>query len=203
MGQGVSIGSALSLSTAGTLNLATLGAGLLFGNYGTASAVGQGVSIGSALSLSTAGTINLATIATQTILGNAGTATAVPGALSLGSNLTITSGGTLLTDNQGTITLVGSTTGTVSPAGVSSVLVNVGTANGTIAVSSGSFNGQHLRLEVKQGATPHTVSFDTTVEFGTDVTSYTATNTANLRDLIQLIWQGSYWMFAAVNHGFA
>ena len=167
-------------------------------------AVGAGSSFssfGSGLSIS-AGALNLASIATQTLLGNTGTATAVPGAVAIAANMTILSGGTLATENQGTITLVGTTTGTVTPAGLASCLVNVGTANGTISVSSGSFHGQALRLEVKQGATPHTVSFDTTVEFGTDVTSYTATNTANLRDLIQLIWQGSFWMFAAVNHGF-
>jgi hypothetical protein len=114
----------------------------------------------------------------------------------------VNSGGTLLDQNQGTITLIGTTTGTLSPVGIDSALVNVGTANGTLAVSPG-FTGQRLRLEIKQGATAHTVGFDTTVVFGTDVTSYTATASANARDIVQLIcMDGTHWGVGAINHGF-
>ncbi len=126
-----------------------------------------------------------------------GNATTLAGSMSLNS-------GTLTNEAQGTLTLSGTTTGTVSPiAGFNSYLVNVGTAAGTISIASGSIRGQEMRLDIKQGATAHTVAFDGSVIFGTDITSYTATTNAGSIDMVKLIWGGSEWRFAAVNHGFA
>ena len=126
---------------------------------------------------------------------NAGTVTALGGAININS-------GTISDQKQGTITLSGATTGTINPSGIDSAIVNIGTAAGTIAVSPG-FQGQRLRVEIKQGATAQTVIFTNTVSFGTTVPSYTATAVANARDLIQMFCvDGTHWAFAAVSQGF-
>lgn len=108
--------------------------------------------------------------------------------------------GTVVVDAQGTISATA--TGTINPAGIASCLVNMGTVNTTLTVSNGSYNGQRIRLEVLQGATAHTVTLDSSVVYGTDIASFTASAVANKRDLLQLIWNGTKWMLAAVNHGF-
>jgi hypothetical protein len=216
-GAGLSGGT---ITAAGTINLGTIAAGDLFGNPGTVGAVGSGVAVGSGLTLSSAGTLSatssgsVTSVATSgagisggpitgsgtlTVEWNAGTIAALGDGVGLNS-------GTIQVDHQGTITLSGTTTGTIAPAqGVASELVNVGTAAGTISVGAGLYAGQHLRVEILQGATAQTVAFDSTVEFGTDITAYTATAVASKRDLVQLIWNSSAskWMFAAVNHGFS
>lgn len=127
-----------------------------------------------------------------TLLWNAGSVSAVGHGLAL-------NGGTLSADNQGTINATA--TGTIDPTGLRSCLVNIGSVAATLSIAAG-FAGQNLRLEIKQGTTAQTVGFDSTVIFGGDVTSYTVTPTANKRDLVQLIYDGAHWMFAAVNHGF-
>lgn len=100
-------------------------------------------------------------------------------------------------------TIAATTVGTINPSGVQSVLVNMGSANTVLSVSPG-YVGQSLRVEIKQGATPHTVSFDGTVVFSTDIPSFTATAVANSRDLIQLVCvDGTHWGMAAINKGFA
>lgn len=113
--------------------------------------------------------------------------------------------GALGIDTQGT-QAVSTATATITPAtGTTSVVVTV-SHNTTLTIGNGTYAGQHLRLELLQDATgSRTIAFDSSVEFGTDVTSFTATTTANKRDLVQLYWQATIgaWMFAAVNHGFA
>lgn len=213
-GTGLSGGT---ITASGTVALATRTASTLMGNPGTAAATPSDITIGSGLTLSTAGTLSstggggsVTSVATSgagisggpitgsgtlTVEWNAGTVSALGGAMAINS-------GTISPQNQGTITLSGTTTGTINPSGVDSFLVNNGTAAGTIAVSPG-FQGQRLRVEIKQGATAHTITFTSTVSFGTTVTSYTATNTASARDLIQLFCvDGTHWAFAAVSQGF-
>ena len=131
---------------------------------------------------------------TNTNIWNAGTVTSV------GSGIAINTG-TISADTQGTISATA--TGTISPTGLQSCIVNMGTVNTTLTCSPG-YQGQHLRLEIKQGATAHTVTLDSTFVFGLDITSFTATATANARDLLQLICiDGTHWAVAAVNHGFS
>ena len=203
------LNSATSLSAGPGINI---GAGTISAlwNAGTVTAIGSNLALVSGTLSGTAGGgsvtsvvagpgLNGGTITssgTLTANWNGGTVTALGDGVGLNS-------GTIQTDHQGTITLSGTTTGTITPAeGVTSEIVNVGTAAGTIAVGSGLYNGQHLRLEIIQGATAHTVGFDSTVAFGTDITSFTATVTAAARDLVQLVWNGTKWMLVAVNHGF-
>lgn len=143
---------------------------------------------------------NIVSSGTATVAGiiiNAGSVVTA-----FGPNLINSSGTLEVEDTQGTITLSGTTTGTIAPAFNESFLVNVGTAAGTVSVSPG-YTGQRMRLEIKQGATPHTVGFDTTVVFGTDVTSFTATAAANARDIVGLIcMDGTHWGVGAIAHGF-
>jgi hypothetical protein len=101
-------------------------------------------------------------------------------------------------------TFTATTTVVVDPTQINTAVINMGATNTTVTVSSG-YPRQRLMMEIRQGATAHLVATDATIEFGTDITSYTATATANKKDLIQLISNstGSLWAFAAVNHGFA
>lgn len=229
----IAIGPGLTLSAVGTLSATgvaslTAGAGIvsvtsgtIVANYQAATAI---TAIGAGLS-TTSGTLAATGVASLT--AGAGIVSVTSGTIiadyqigtvvsALGGSLINSSGtlqdrvghglvfnsGTIFDQNQGTITLIGATTGTLSPVGIDSALVNVGTANGTLAISPG-FTGQRLRLEVKQGATAHTVSFDATVTYGLDVTGFTATGTANARDILQLIClNGTTWGVGAINHGF-
>lgn len=101
---------------------------------------------------------------------------------------------------QGTINATA--TGTINPTGLRSVVVNVGAVNTTLTVSPG-YQGQTLRLEIKQGAAPQAVAFDGSVVFSTDIPSFIATASANARDLMQLICtNGTTWAVAGVNKGF-
>jgi len=130
----------------------------------------------------------------DTNIWNAGTVSTLGNGIALNS-------GTISADTQGTINATA--TGTINPAGIQSAIVNMGTVNTTLTCSPG-YQGQHLRLEIKQGATAHTVTLDSTFAFGLDITSFTATATANARDLLQLICvDGTHWAVAAVNHGFS
>lgn len=197
----VTIGTGLSLSTAGTLTATggsgsvtsvVSGAGLHAGTITTSGTLLADWNAGTVAALGTGLAISSSTLSPQ---WQAGSVTALGGAMAINS-------GTISAQNQGTITLSGTTTGTINPAGVDSFLVNNGTAAGTIAISPG-FQGQRLRVEIKQGATAHTITFTSTVSFGTTVTSYTATNTAAARDLIQLFCvNGTSWALSAVSQGF-
>lgn len=103
-------------------------------------------------------------------------------------------------DLQGTVNVTA--TGIINPVGLRSVLVNVGTVSTMLTVSPG-YQGQTLRLEIKQGTTPQAVAFDASVMFSADIPSFTATATANARDLVQLICiNGVLWAIAGINKGF-
>lgn len=129
----------------------------------------------------------------DTNIWNAGTVSAI------GNGLTINSG-TISADKQGTI--AATSTGTIIPVGLQSCIVNVGTVNTTLAITPG-YQGQHLRLEIKQGATAHLVALGATFAFSADIPSFTATASANARDLIQAIClNGTVWGVAAINKGF-
>ncbi|MEJ0015727.1 MAG: hypothetical protein WDN25_04025 [Acetobacteraceae bacterium] len=110
------------------------------------------------------------------------------------------SGGTVSIDNQATVAATGTTT--VTPAaGTTSVLVNMGSVDALVNIGSG-YPGQHLRLEIKQGGTPHAVTLGTAVVYGS-IPSFTASGVASARDLLQLIClDGTRWALAAVNQGF-
>jgi len=112
------------------------------------------------------------------------------------------SGGTISADGQ--ISITPTTVGTITPTNATqSCVVNVGSSNCVLTVQPG-YVGQHLRLEIKQPATPRTVSFDSTVIYGTDITSYTASAVANARDMVMLFCPaGTTWTVAAIVHGFA
>ncbi len=163
---------------------ATGPAGPTIWNAGTVTALGANLTL-------TSGT--LAATDTNTNIWNAGTVTTIGNGLELNS-------GTISADTQGTI--AATATGTINPAGLQSCIVNMGTVATTLTVSPG-YQGQHLRLEIKQGATAHTVTLDSSFAFGADIPSFTATATANARDLLQLIClDGTHWAVAAVNKGF-
>jgi hypothetical protein len=106
---------------------------------------------------------------------------------------------------QGTQTVAGATA-TVTPlAGQNSILITL-QANTTLTIANGVYGGQKLRLELLQDGTgSRTVAFSSSVEFGTTITSYTATTAANKRDLVDLIWStaAGKWMFYNVAKGFA
>lgn len=99
-------------------------------------------------------------------------------------------------------TFTATTTVVVDPTQIDTAVIDMGSANTTVTVSPG-YPRQRLMLEIRQGATAYLVATDATIEFGTDITSYTATAVANKRDLVQLIANstGSIWAFAAINHG--
>ena len=104
-------------------------------------------------------------------------------------------------DIQGTIAATTTATA-VSPTGIQSALINMGSVATTIDVNSG-YVGQHLRLEIKQGATQHAATLGTTVVYGTDIASFTSTPTAGARDVLELInLNGSRWAPAWVSRGF-
>lgn len=226
-------GGSLEVSggTGTVTQVATTGAGISGGpitvsgtlsvewNGGTVTAIGNGITInagslsieaGAGLSFSTGSLVAAWQTTAVTGLGsgltnvggvltpswNGGSVSALGGALNINS-------GTISDQKQGTITLSGTTTGTINPANIDSALVNIGTAAGTIAISPG-FVGQRLRVEIKQPATPQTATFTNTVVYGTTITSYTATNTANARDAIQMIcFDGTHWGVAGLAQGFS
>jgi len=177
---------------AGTVT--NIGSGITL-TAGTISASGGGS--GSVTSIVSGAGLHAGTITTTGTLQadwQGGTVSAVGNGLAINS-------GTLSADTQGTISATA--TGTITATGLQSCIVNMGTVNTTLTCLPG-YQGQHLRLEIKQGATAHTVTLDSTFAFGLDITSFTATATANARDLLQLIClDGTHWGVAAVNHGFS
>ena len=114
-----------------------------------------------------------------------------------------TNSGTIQADHQSSGNISGTTTITPS-SGISSYLGTIG-ANSTISIANGNYAGQHFRLEILQDTTgTRTVAFDSSVAFGSDITSFTATATPSKRDLLQLVWSAaaSKWLLVAVAHGF-
>jgi hypothetical protein len=78
-------------------------------------------------------------------------------------------------------------------------------ASTTVSVSAGLYDGQALRIKFVQDASgAHTVSFDSTVGFGTDIASFTASTLANAVDFIGLEWDAvkGKWLFVAFARGY-
>lgn len=108
-------------------------------------------------------------------------------------------------DGQMTQTVAGATATITPTGGMDSIVVTL-QANTTLTIASGLYAGQKFRLELLQDGTgSRTVAFGASVEYGTTITSFTATTSANHRDLIDLVWQatGSKWMVYNVAKGFA
>lgn len=124
-------------------------------------------------------------------------------ALWLDHGVVVSSGASLAAatvDVQRSITAT--TTATIDPAGIQSCVVHIGATNTTLTIAPG-YAGQTLRLEIKQGATPHLVALDTTFVFSADITSYTATAVAGARDMVLAIClDGTSWGIGAINKGF-
>lgn len=102
---------------------------------------------------------------------------------------------TILAPNQGTIAVVGThTVLNVASLGLSSFLINMGSTATTIDVNAGAV-GQTLRLEIKQGATPHAATLGSSVVFNATFASFTSTNTAAVVDMIDLVCaqSGTVW----------
>jgi len=76
--------------------------------------------------------------------------------------------------------------------------------NVTITMSGGT-DGMVVLLELIQDATgSRTVAFDSSVQFGTDITSFTATTTAGASDFVLLTYSAalSKWCFLSYSRGF-
>ena len=94
---------------------------------------------------------------------------------------------------------------TVSPtSGVSNVLINGNSAAATtIDIGAPNYQGQHLRLQYKNGSTEQALNLGTTIVFGTSPANYTSTPTANVSDFLQLIGaNGSRWAVVGIAQGF-
>jgi hypothetical protein len=107
------------------------------------------------------------------------------------------------------------TTRPISVAAAQSTLyLNVGSAqyasillsaNVTITLASGLYEGQSLRLSLKQdGAGSRTVAFASNVVFGSDITSFTASTAAGKTDYVGLVWSqaAGVWRFVSYARGF-
>ncbi len=155
----------------------------------TSVATGTGLTGGP---VTTTGTISLATIAANTILANTTGSTAAPAAVATNALTAI-----------GTQTVTTSTA-TVTPG--NSTQFNVALqANTTLTIANGAVDGQELKLRLAQDATgSRTVAFDSSVVFGTDITTFTATTTASKTDYVGLVWSASAskWHFVAAVKGF-
>lgn len=125
---------------------------------------------------------------------------AAPTAAAQGSFL---NSGTVVSDAQSIIN--GGSHLTITPAsGTSNVLINGNTATATtIDVGPPVYQGQHLRVQYKQGATPQLLNLGTTIVFGASPASYSSTETANVSDFLQFIGaNGSQWACVAIGQGF-
>ena len=136
---------------------------------------GSLVDTGYRVDLTTSGTFRAGTIT----LGTLAAISAFDPAFGINS-------GTLQFDGVQTIAATSTIAITGTP-GISSVLVNMGSVAATMDISTtGARDGQRLRTKIVQGATPHLVTLGTTtIQMGTDISTFTASNTANaLDDLI-------------------
>ena len=118
--------------------------------------------------------------------GSAGSATWTPAAL-----------------NVDAITISGSTQ-TLTPGVATGKYKLTLEADVTFTMSGGT-DGMVVLLELIQDATgSRTVAFDSSVVFGTDITSFTATTTASLVDYVLLQYSGalSKWCFMSYVRGF-
>ncbi len=182
--------------------LGTLAGGTTLANSSGTLTPSGGWSIGAATALGTLAGGTTLSLSSGTLTPSGGWSEGAASAFGGSMNL---AAGTLSNVGRGTLTLVGTTTGTISTtAGFSTYLVNNGTANGTIAMGASTNTSSPIRLDILQGATAHLVAFDTTVIAGTDITGFTATTTAGLYDMVELIpATNGKWRIGAVAHGYA
>src|SRR5574337_435955 len=137
-------------------------------------------------------TVDLASASAYTVLANTGSGSAMPTATALNALQAV-----------GVLT-VSASTGTITVSNYTQVNVAV-QANTTLTVSNGSVGGQPLRLRLAPDSTgTRTISFDSSVIFGTDISSFTASTSANKVDMVGLEWDTtkSKWLFMAYNRGF-
>lgn len=100
-----------------------------------------------------------------------------------------------------TTTTITSSTATLTASGVSVIALTL-QSDVTLTVLDGD-PWQALQIVLIQDATgSRTVTFDATVEFGTDIPGFTATTTASQTDIVTLIFNGSTWMFVAAARGY-
>jgi hypothetical protein len=96
------------------------------------------------------------------------------------------------------------TTTTVSPGFTSQTNVLL-TSNTTISILPGGTDSQLIKLRLAQDATGgRLVTFDSSVEFGTSVPSFTASTAANLVDFVGFEWDAGRgkWLVLAFAQGF-
>lgn len=99
---------------------------------------------------------------------------------------------------------VSGSTATVTPGNNAQVNITL-QASTTLTIGNGATDGQILKLRLLQdNSGSRTVAFDSSVVFGTDITSFTATTTANKVDLVGLLWDATKtkWLFLTYARGF-
>ena len=114
--------------------------------------------------------------------------------------------GTVAIDNSQTLNGTVAGTLTIAPAsGVSNVVVNVPTASGTVTIAAApAFVFQKTVMHIKQGSTPQSVSLNSGFVFAPSggPTSYTATPTASVRDMLGLYSvDGTHWVVDSILQG--
>jgi len=78
-----------------------------------------------------------------------------------------------------------------------------GNANPTTVNFGTGWIGQRIYLFYKQGPIPSSLILGSTIVLGTTITSYTATNTAGARDILELVCiDGFNWALVLVAQGF-
>lgn len=110
-----------------------------------------------------------------------------------------------LISSQAAQTIAGATATVTPSAGIDTIAITL-QHSVTITMANGIVGGQRVRLElIQDGTGSRTVAFDSTVEFGTTIASFTATTTATKRDLVELVWSSGAgkWMFYNVAKAFA
>jgi hypothetical protein len=136
-------------------------------------------------------------------LGNTSCGTASPDGstiVSIGGNIVAVAGPSTFSVSAS------SSTTTVTPAANSEAVVSL-TSNTTITVAAPapSTDARLLKLRLIQDATgSRTVAFDSSVEFGTTITSFTASTAANATDFVGLEWDAAKtkWVFLAFALGY-
>lgn len=79
----------------------------------------------------------------------------------------------------------------------------LGTNNPTTVDFDRGYTGQRIFLSYKQGPIPSSLILGSTIVLGTTITSYTATNTAGARDILELVCiDGFNWALVLVAQGF-
>jgi len=195
----ITIGSTtIALGDSGLVPLADGVSGVLGVNHG---------GIGS----SAAGTAGQVLISNGTTFG--------PGNLTAGANISITGGttiaasgataGTGVNINAGAVnintsqTVAGGSHITLTPTvGSPNFYINAGSGATTLDINPATESFQRLTVQFKQGGTPQTLSFGSTVQQGSLTSTYVATTTPNHSDFLTFIGQGATWAFVGVSPDF-